>query len=153
MDEAELSPQRLHLVRGTQWPEERTLDRRIEDSGDVPNQPDMRQTAKVVPHSSSHRPTGADYTKHLSDRTPRIGDELQDQHREGAIERIVVEWQSASVRLLEGNARIAVEGTRILDKGFGHIDTGHARDVRDCRQSERQATGATADVENPIAVR
>ena len=83
----------------------------------------------------------------------RIGDELQYEHGEGAIEGIIFERQGTGIRLLEADPRVGIADTREIYIGFGQINSGDARNVGNFRQGKCQAASPAADIEHAVAVR
>lgn len=64
----------------------------------------MQHAAVSTPHSSSHGTSGAHDPTLLGYCAGRIGDELQYEHGEGAIEGIIFERQGTGIRLLEAES-------------------------------------------------
>jgi len=154
--ETKVAPQIRHLIWLAQWRERTPLDRRIENCGDIPHHMHVWRPAVSIPHHCCHVPLGLT-TQHISAtawaRVGRNWDELQYEHGEGAIERIILERQGTGIRLLEADPQVGIAGTRELDTGFGQVNSGDARDVGNFGKRERQAAGPAADVEHTVIVR
>ena len=90
---------------------------------------------------------------HLGDSACRVRDKLQHEHREGAVEGVVLKRQGLGVRLPEVGLRVGIARTREFQIRLGQIDTGDFRDIGDFGQGERQATGPATDIENAVTVR
>ena len=86
--------------------DQRPLDGRIERGGNVPQDACVQHAAVSILHSSSHGTSGAHDPTLLGYCVGRIGDELQYEHGEGAIEGIIFERQGTGIRLLEADPRV-----------------------------------------------
>jgi hypothetical protein len=67
-----------------------------------------------IPHGGGHFTAGPHDTAHFGDRALSVRDELQDQHREGPIERGVTEWQRTGVCLPDRDTWISVSSTCVV---------------------------------------
>ena len=116
IEQTELPPCLFHFARRRHRPEQRPFKTRIENCGDIPDHADVRLAAIEVPYRGGDRAARPHDPAHFRDGARRVGDEMQDEHRNSAIERIVGERQRAGIAVLEGDARVGVAGAREIEK-------------------------------------
>ena len=108
--------------------------------------------AEMVPYRRRNRSARPHDTAHLADRLAGFGHEMQHEQRQRAVERAVLEWQVASIRLTDLHSRVGVELGRFLHEQGGIVDRDDLAEPGRLGQREGQAAVAAADVENPFPV-
>ena len=96
------------------------FDVRVEFSRHVPEQGERAVTAGVIPHACRDDAVGAGHPRHLGQARDRVVHEMDDELRQGRVERVVRERQPFGLGLLHVDIAIAIPYSR--DERRGRVD-------------------------------
>src|SRR5579871_1339395 len=127
---------------------------RIEMHHAIPKRSQHLHSFAIIPNSSRDSSLCFRHTAKLFQRLERIGDEVEDQQGETAVEAAIPETQLLRITNLKPNPISRWILTRCVVYVFlGWIDSTHLHPRLPFRQSESQRSGTRANVEELAAIR
>ncbi len=124
------------------------VDVGVELTRGVPEEPEGALAPTVIPDARRDDTIPPGHAGHLGQPRDRVLHEVDDELREGRVERVVREWQPLGWRLSNIDARMA--RPRRGDERLGWVDGRHRCRSQPRDQLGRERAGAAADVENPL---
>ena len=99
---------------------------RVERCGGIPKAPHQLHLAGIVPDVQRDRAARPDDATHLRNHPVRVGHEVQDQPRDGRVERAVAAGQGLSIARFEGGAGGLHLPAGMRQEAVGGVDSEHA---------------------------
>jgi len=121
--------------------------RGIKGDGGVPEMPHHLHPAGIVPDIQRHRAARPHDAPHFRKRARRIRNEIQDEVRDGGIDRAIRQRQRLSIADPEGQAQIAHMRPRVVEIAGRGIDREHRSRRAVVEDGPAQRAGAAPDVE------
>ena len=121
----------------------------IDLAGGLPEQAEWAVPAGVVPDARCNDAVAAHDARHLGQPRHRIRHEMDDELREGRVERAVCERQPLGgclVHVDPGESR-----PNGGDERLGRVDRGDGRGAQPCHELRGERAGPAPDVEGPLA--
>ena len=111
----------------------------VEQTRCGPEPTERALTAAVIPDARGHDTASPGHARHLRQSRDRIRHEMDDELREGRVERPVREWQVLRGRTQDLDAGVALPSRS--DERLGGIDGGHGHAPRRLTSSAVRAPG------------
>jgi hypothetical protein len=126
------------------------LDLRIKVTCDLPEQAERTSPARMIPDARSHDSSPSRHACHLDETTDRILHEVNDELRQGGVERTILERQLLCRRTPSADTMALSNRS---DEDLRGVDRRHRGGADASNQLGRQRARPGADVENALTRR
>jgi hypothetical protein len=124
-----------------------TLDLRVKVTRRFPEHAERTSPVRMIPDARSHDSSPSRHACHLDETTDRILHEVNDELRQGSVERTILERQLLCRRAPSADT---VALSNRSDEDLGGVDRRHRGGAQASNQLGRQRARPGADIENAL---